>query len=240
VPAILGRAGRRAGSVALLFASVLSLAASALGENDRSDPLCPHLVACQYEAPAFTIRVVDQQTGQPLADVHAIAAWLVYGFHGRRGILMALEAVSGPDGQLSFPAWGPKESGTEGMVGGRDPIISLFRPGYRTQLILNATPTEQTDAARVHAFDPAGRKFELIPFQPTPEEALFEFRKADDPSEGAFPSKDDPMQLRQIYITRLSRIKVEVERLPQSMPQVRRYLKILEDDLRYFSVKEKP
>ena len=66
---ITGPVGRRAWSVALLLASVLGLTASALGQNDKSDPLCPHIVACQYEAPAFSIRVVDQQTGQPLADV---------------------------------------------------------------------------------------------------------------------------------------------------------------------------
>ncbi len=70
----------------------------------QSDPLCPHIVACEYEAPAFTIRVVDQQTGQPLADVHAIASWVVYGGPRRRGLLMAIEAVSGPDGRLSL--WG--------------------------------------------------------------------------------------------------------------------------------------
>ena len=51
----------------------------------QSDPLCPHIVACEYEAPAFTIRVVDQQTGQPLGDVHAIATWLVYGFRAAEG-----------------------------------------------------------------------------------------------------------------------------------------------------------
>ena len=136
MPASERRASRRVWGALLLAVSVLGLAASALGQNDRSDPLCPHIVACQYEAPAFTIRVVDQQTGQPLADVHAIASWLIYGFHGRRGIMMALEAVSGPDGQLSFPAWGPIKSGTEGMVAGRDPIITLFRPGYRTSIDL--------------------------------------------------------------------------------------------------------
>ena len=162
----------------LLVVSVLGLAASALGQNDQSDPLCPHIVACQYEAPAFTIRVVDQQTGQPLADVHAIAAWLVYGGHGRRGVLMALEAVSGPDGQLSFPAWGPVRSGIEGVVPGRDPMISLFRPGYRARLIYNATPLEPSDTARVHAFDQAGETFQLLPFQGTTAEVIVELRKA--------------------------------------------------------------
>ena len=152
----LSRARRRVWSGMLLVVSLFGLVASALGENDRSDPLCPHIVACQYEAPAFMIRVVDQHTGQPLADVHAIASWLVYGFHGRRGVLMALEAVSGPDGQLSFPAWGPVRSGAEGLIAGRDPLISLFRPGYHARLIYNATLIGQAETARVHAFDHPG------------------------------------------------------------------------------------
>jgi hypothetical protein len=240
VPVILGLAGRRAVSVTLLLASVLGLAASAPAQNDRSDPLCPHIVACQYEAPAFTIRVVDQQTGQPLADVHAIASWLIYGFHGRRGVLMALEAISGPDGQLSFPAWGPRRSATEGMVYGRDPMISLFRAGYRAKLIYNTSSYGPASPERVHAFAQAGEKFELTPFQGTPEEALLELRKADDPSEGAYPGPDDPKQLRRMYVDRLTRIKMEVERLPQSMPQVQRYRKILEDDLRFFRAEGGP
>jgi hypothetical protein len=212
VPAILGRAGRRVGSVLLLFASLFGLAASAPAENDRSDPLCPHIVACQYEAPAFTIRVVDQQTGQPLADVHAIAAWLVYGFHGRQGVLMALEAVSGPDGQLSFPAWGPVRSGVEGLVGGRDPLVSLFRPGYRTQLLLNATPIERSDTARVHAFEKAGSTVKLVSFHGSPAETVSELRTAATPLEGTTLSQDDPLPFRRAYANRLRRVKIEAER----------------------------
>ena len=144
MPATKTMIGRKGVPLALLLVSMVGIVASAPAQNDRSDPLCPHIVACQYEAPAFTIRVVDQQTGQPLADVHAIAAWLIYGFHGRRGVLMALEAVSSADGQLSFPAWGPVKSGVEGLVPARDPLISLFRPGYRAKLILNSPPLNQS------------------------------------------------------------------------------------------------
>jgi hypothetical protein len=216
----------------LLLASVLGLTASALGENDRSDPLCPHIVACQYEAPAFTIRVVDQQTGQPLADVHAIASWLVY--DRRRGVLMALEAISGPDGQLAFPAWGPMRSAVAGMVEGRDPIISLFRPGYRAKLIHNATPVEQLFTARVHAFSQAGDTFELVQFQGNPDEALADLRRADDTFEGASLSQDAPISFRQAYMRRLGLIKREVERLPRAVPQVDRFLKLLNDDIRFF------
>ncbi len=209
--AFTGLAGRKAWSVTLLVASVLGLTASALGQNDKSDPLCPHIVACLYEAPGFSIRVVDQQTGQPLADVHAIAAWLVY--DRRRGVLMALEAVSGPDGQLSFPAWGPVKSGVEGMIAGRDPLISLFRPGYRARLIHNATPVGQPDAARVHAFNQAGSTFELSLFRGTPSETIVELQKAADPLEGTSLSDQDPLPFRRAYANRLRLIKAEADRI---------------------------
>jgi hypothetical protein len=204
----------------LLLASVFGLTASALGQNDRSDPLCPHIVACQYEAPAFTIRVVDQQTGQPLADVHAITGWLAWGFHGSRAVLMVLEAVSDADGQLFFPAWGPVKSGVPGLLGGRDPLISLFRPGYRTKLIYNATPIGQPETARVHAFDPAGRTFELSRFQGSPTEETAELRKGGDPLEGTTMSEHDPLSFRRAYANRLRRVRAKAQSLPYRSPDL--------------------
>jgi hypothetical protein len=206
--------GRQGVTLVLLLASVVGVVASAPAQNDRSDPLCPHIVACQYEAPAFTIRVVDQQTGQPLADVHAIAAWLIYGFHGRRGVLMALEAVSGADGQLSFPAWGPVKSGVEGLVPARDPLISLFRPGYRAKLILNSPPINQSETARVHAFDRAGETFELVRLSDTSAAAVIaELRKAADPLEGTSLSEHDASSFRRIYANRLRNVRTIAEHL---------------------------
>jgi hypothetical protein len=193
-------------------------------------------VACQYEAPAFTIRVVDQQTGQPLADVHAIAAWLVYGFHGRRGVLMALEAVSGADGQLSFPAWGPVKSGVEGLVLARDPLISLFKPGYRAKLILNSSPISQSETARVHAFDQAGHVFELTPLSNDLLDTITELRKARNPLEGATVSDSDPQPFKRIYVNRLRRVRAEAGRLPRQHSDVELLLWGLDADINSFGL----
>ena len=49
-----------------------ALLGSGGGAEGQQDPLCPHLGGCLFEAPGFTIRVVDEQTGQPdSARVHA-------------------------------------------------------------------------------------------------------------------------------------------------------------------------
>jgi hypothetical protein len=229
-PVLHGRR-RQAWSAFLLFAWVVGLAASASGQ---SDPLCPHIVACEYEAPAFTIRVVDQQTGQPLADVHAIASWVFYGGPRRRGLLMVLEAVSGPDGWISFGGWGPVRSGVEGLLPGNDPLISLFRPGYRAQFVYNATPLGQPHTVRVHAFDQAGQTFELMQVPLAPAETIAELWKAVDPFEGATLSQFDSPSIRRAYLNRLRRVRVEAERLPRHLPDHEHLLWAIDSGIRLF------
>jgi hypothetical protein len=210
---------------------MVGLAAS---PGDKSDPLCPHIVACEYEAPAFTIRVVDKQTGQPLAGIHGIATWIAYGGPRRRWPLMVLEAVSGPDGQLAFPAWGPVRSGTEGVLPGDDPVISLFLPGYRAALIYNASPIGLPHTARVRSFDPAGRAFALVPFQGTTAELLAELRKAGDPFDGEAVSEHDPESFQQTYVNRLKRVIPQVERIPNRTRDVENFLWTLNADIRSY------
>jgi hypothetical protein len=135
-----------------------------------------HAQAClgQYpcwESPGFTIRVIDRQTQEPLAGVHALAEWIAYGGFGRRGIFMAQEAVSGADGWLVFPPWGPFRGYEPGMLGLHDPAITLFRPGYLPELehgrrvIYNATPPDQTELTRVRRFGRDGATFGMEPFR---------------------------------------------------------------------------
>ena len=86
---VTGRRGHWTMGAGLLLVLLGGMAAYA---QTKSDPLCPHIVACEYEAPPFTIRVVDKQTGQALANVHGIATWIAYGGPRRRWPLMVLEA----------------------------------------------------------------------------------------------------------------------------------------------------
>jgi hypothetical protein len=211
-----------------------ALLGSGGGAEGQQDPLCPHLGGCLFEAPGFTIRVVDEQTGQPVPDAHAIAVWIALGMWGRNYPLMALEAVSQADGSLTFPAWGPLR-GSEGLMPGRDPVISIFKPGYRALLLYNATPFGQPDSARVHAFHLGGRRVALTQFQGTPGELVAELRKAAVPVETSGLPASAPASLRQPYVHRLRLVKAEAERLPQTLPDVVALLWQLDSSIRHYA-----
>jgi hypothetical protein len=217
--------------VGLLALWLGTLAAS---PAQKSDPLCPHIVPCQYEAPAFNIRVVDEQTGQPLADVHAIATWLTYGGPARRNLLMVLEATSDSEGRLSFSAWGPVRSSYEGVLPSRDPMISLYRPGYRSHTIYNATPLELSDTGRVRAFEQNGETFRMTPFQGTPAQTIAELRTARNPFDGTTVFEYDPVGFQKIYLARLLLVRSEAERLPPQGPDQETFLWGLNADIRSF------
>src|SRR5438309_3193921 len=115
----------------------------------RADQPCDFIpMPCTFEAPAFTFIVVDAETRRGLVDVHALAEWEQIGQCGRgSGPLMALDAVSGPDGQLSFPGWGPIQGPISGLEIGRDPVITLFKAGYKA-LVINNGGANETERVR--------------------------------------------------------------------------------------------
>lgn len=193
---------------------------------------CKWIPYCLYESPGFRITVVDKETGQPLADVHALAVWLNYGFHGTKGPLMALEAVSSPDGVLAFPPWGPLRGSQTGLVLARDPAISLFKPGYRPMLLHNTGPPEKTDTTRIRPFDQDGKTFPLEPFRGPPEEWVAQLRQAAFPPEIGAVSQHDPEQIRAVYLKRDRRVKAEIEKLPQNLSEVQQLLWSLEGSIK--------
>lgn len=87
--------------------------------------LCTVFKYCLYEGVPFTIKVVDKETGSPLPNVHALAEWLQQGRFGAGGPVMVQDAVSGPDGVLTFPAWGPLRGSPDGLLVYEAPVITL-------------------------------------------------------------------------------------------------------------------
>ena len=175
--------------------------------------LCRWFGYCVYESPGFRIAVVDRETGQPLADVHALAEWQMYGGHGRNGPLMVEDTVSGLDGLFTFPAWGPTRAPGVGLVLNHDPVISLFKPGYKALVIFNMPGTDET--ARVRGFTQEGRTYSLEPFRGTPEDWVQQLKKAAYPETAGRTSEEQLRQFRLPYLNRMRRVWAERDKVPQ-------------------------
>src|SRR5919198_3679602 len=158
---------------------------------------------CTFEALPFTFAVVDAETRQPLADVHALAEWQGHGAGGRLdGPLMVLDAVSGHDGVLRFPAWGPIEGPATGIGVGRDPVITLFKAGYKGLVINNGDPPGTKETQRVRRFYQDGRRYALEPFRGTPREWAAELWRVGRPM--AAPASDELLRkFREPYLRRV-------------------------------------
>lgn len=81
------------------------------------------LVGCGGHQPSITLRVLDEQTKQPIEGAYAIAWW--YDVHGLPGLTYhklaeLAEDVSDKDGHIKLPPFS-----TSSM-----PHIKVFKPGY--------------------------------------------------------------------------------------------------------------
>lgn len=192
--------------------------------------LCKWFGRCFYESPGFRFTVVDRETGQPLADVHALAEWVQYGPYGRNGPLMVQDASSGSDGALSFLAWGPIRGSIAGLVLNHDPVISLFKPGYRVLAVFNVPGTDET--ARVRGLRQDGETFALEPFHGTPEEWVEQLRKVW--VSLATPRSDEQtLRFRDPYLNRVRRLWAEREKLPERFASPGQFFWSLEGALKF-------
>ncbi len=191
------------------------LAVLVLAREAAADFQCSVLHICYYEGPAFQFRVVDAETRQPLGDVHALAEWVLYGMHGLNGPLLVRDTVSGPDGKIAFPAWGPLRGPVSGLSLDHSPAITLFKAGYKTFLLQNrGVPLGEDQTTRVRTFDYEGKTIALEPFRGTPEEWVEELKKA--AWRGWGRSDNQGLQFRVPYLNRLERVWAERDKLPES------------------------
>jgi hypothetical protein len=182
--------------------------------------MCDWFFRCLYESPGFRFRVVDAETKQPLADVHALAEWVLNGAHGRNGPLMVQDAVSATDAWVRFPAWGPTTGPRVGLVLNHDPVITLFRPGYKTRVYQNFYPPGTTETTRVRRFGEDGKDMVLEPFRGMPAEWIEQLRNAVYPATLGRPSEEQLLQFRDAYLRRAHRVSAELGKLPQERRDV--------------------
>jgi len=179
-----------------LAAVALVLLAPLLGPRAVEAQLCKFPIPCRYEGPAFTLTVVDAETGRPVADVHALAEWQNYGMHGLGGPFLVQDAVSATDGVLRFPKWGPIRGYLSGLVGGNDPVVSLFRPGYEVAVEHNKRIVVETE--KVRRFSQDGHQLRTVAH---PQVSPI--------------SDDSLLQFRGPYLNRFQRVWTEVQLLPE-------------------------
>ncbi|OGB22594.1 MAG: hypothetical protein A3I66_09935 [Burkholderiales bacterium RIFCSPLOWO2_02_FULL_57_36] len=95
---------------------------------------CAAVFHSSYSSEPIEATVVDAETGEPLEGVIVVAHWeLVHGSFGGRvpsGQLKVMEAVTDKAGIFRFPAWGPVENKTSGILEEKSPQILIFKSGY--------------------------------------------------------------------------------------------------------------
>jgi len=213
-----------------LAAVALVLLAPLLGPRAVEAQPCKFPIPCRYEGPAFTLTVVDAETGRPVADVHALAEWQNYGMHGLGGPFLVQDAVSATDGVLRFPKWGPIRGYLSGLVGGNDPVVSLFRPGYEVAVEHNKRIVVETE--KVRRFSQDGATIRLVPFRAPPRSWIHQLRTVAHPQVSPI-SDDSLLQFRGPYLNRFQRVWTEVQLLPEpERSDALREFRILESNLR--------
>src|SRR2546426_8141984 len=154
-------------------------------DSDQPCEVVP--MPCTFESLPFKFKVLDAETQQPLADVHALAEWQMEGVGGRAdGPLMVKDTVSGSDGLISVDAWGPIEGPRTGLVIGSDPVVTLFKSGYKALILNNGYLPPGREREQVRRFVRKDTAYALEPFRGTLEQWLEQLDKG-----GGLPKGDE-------------------------------------------------
>jgi hypothetical protein len=94
-----------------------------------------------YTAEPMTAVVVDATTRKPIEGANVIALWRLEGrgmsYSATAGFLKVMETVSGTDGRIAFPGWGPRVA-LQGNIRLDAPGLIIFKPGYRLGVFSNS------------------------------------------------------------------------------------------------------
>jgi len=183
----------------------------------QAGPCAVVAAPCIYEGLPFTVVAIDAETRAPIAGVHVLAEWVMWGRGGQDGPLMVQDSESGGDGRAQFPKWGPIRGYAAGLVRGNDPVISLFKPGYEVAVIENRFPPDRDPDDRVRRFNQDGETVALVPFRGTPQSWTHQLRMAEPQS--AQLGEERLRQFRSPYLNRLRRVHTEYLLLPESVRQ---------------------
>jgi hypothetical protein len=150
--------------VIVLAAAALGVVAAALPAGAFPPPF--------YSAKDIRATVVNEETGDPLADVVVVALWELRQISGQPRLHVA-EAVTDARGNFHIPGWGPKPRPALAELAHRSPLLLLFKSGFVPLRLHNEA------RARVERFVPNYRTMptkqlrEMIAwYHGSPEDAL--------------------------------------------------------------------
>jgi hypothetical protein len=85
-----------------------------------------------YSSAAFHARIVDDRTSEPIAGAVVVVLWrTVDAYRDTFGsVYLHDEMVTGPDGRIEFPRWGPRTLHYDYYLDARDPEIWVLKRGY--------------------------------------------------------------------------------------------------------------
>src|SRR5436853_1381471 len=93
-----------------------------------------------YWGEAIHARVVDADSGQPVADAVVVADWKLYGggvgHGGHQRSLFAQEAMTNTLGEFTIPEWGPTRRPMYATLD-KAPWLVIFKTGYDHRVLWN-------------------------------------------------------------------------------------------------------
>lgn len=122
-----------------------------------------------YWAKEIRGRVVDAETGAPVAGAVVVARWVLFwpgpahGGHG--GALNTVEVTTDKDGMYSIPSWGPRPSPPIAYLDYMDPEIRLFKSNYYPEILSNTVVIEHRSRSWVRSSEWDGKTIPLKPFK---------------------------------------------------------------------------
>ena len=110
-----------------------------------------------WRSEAIDGRVVDEDTGAPIAGAIVLVNWQIKGMEGYpQGQLGIFERVTDADGRFQIPAWGPKRPPMGTTVDASDPTVRVFKNGYEPLVVLrppNSTGNAYVESLRLRRFE---------------------------------------------------------------------------------------
>lgn len=121
----------------IIFTISTILALSAYPTRVEAKPWNEADYPAEYSAKEIRAKIVDAESGEPVKEAVVVAVWTLGGPINPHKTFEIKEALTDQDGWFYIPGWGPKERPPLTYFEDHDPIIHIFKVGYKALSLLN-------------------------------------------------------------------------------------------------------